>query len=324
LRILFITTDENNNLKAIDRAQGDYFENMALIGLRKFLGKDCVDYPRKRILYGDFSSVPKSSLHGQGFSLYHEVIQDISEEDRDLSKPFDVILYGTVMSWNMKEIPELESRCKVKFYIDGNDLYGIAQNNKYIFFRGEVLIGNQRSPSFKGQIIEEEDEIFPIGVGLPESRILPIDFSIKNKLYQSAYPRYALFEPVKEEKRAHHLFTDETQYYNDMATSWFGLSCKRGGWDAMRHYEIIAAGSVILYRDYDQKPRFCAPGDMPAITYSSREELESLLSKLIIDNQPTQNYIDILNEQREWLIKNGTVEARTKYMLGVLETHVNK
>lgn len=323
MKILYITTDENKNLHAADRAQGDYIENTILLGLRKILGKNCVDYPRKKILYHDWSSVNRDSLHGKGFSLYHEKMEDIPEECRDLTnQTFDVILYGTAYAWNMKDIPELEKKAKIKFYIDGHDLYGNATNGKYIKFRGEQLIGNQVSPSFKGQIIEEEPHVYPTGVGLPESRILPIDLSKKTQMIQKAYPRYALFEPAYEVNRSHHIFSDENEYYNDMSKSWFGLTCKRGGYDAMRHYEIIAAGALLLYRDYDLKPKLCAPGDLPAINYTSREELLSIMNSLVINNRPTDEYIHLLNVQRKWLVNNATTVARAKYVLEILNHYV--
>ena len=325
IRILYITTDENRHLGSPDRAQGDCIENGMLIGLRKLLKHDCVEYPRKKILYGDFSSVKKSALHGAGFSIYHEPMEDIPPEHRDLAdKKFDVILYGTAYAWGMQDIPALEKKCKLKFYIDGHDLYGTATRGKYIYYRGEKLIGNQVTPAFKGQIIQEEPDLYPIGVGIPESRILPIDLSKKCQLIQKAYPRFANFEPVQEENRQHHIFTDEEMYYEDMAKSWFGLSCKRGGFDAIRHYEIIAAGAVLLYRDYDKKPRLCSPVDLPTIGYSSPEELKSVMNRLLKDGVPTDEYLNLLNEQRQWLIETATTEARAKYIVKILESYVNK
>jgi hypothetical protein len=323
MKILFITTDENKNLHCADRAQGDYIENTILLGLRKLLGKNCVDYPRKRILYHDWSSVSRNSLHGRGFSLYHESMEDIPEKCRNLdTQTFDVILYGTAYAWNMTDIPELETKAKIKFYIDGHDLYGHATNGRYIDFRGERLIGNQISPSFKGQIIEEESHVYPTGVGLPESRMLEIDFSRKNQLIQKAYPRHAFFEPAYEVNRSHYLFTDENKYYEDMANSWFGLTCKRGGYDAMRHYEIIAAGAVLLYRDYNLKPKLCSPGDLPAMNYNSKEELIDIMNSLVVNNKPTGEYIHILNTQRKWLIDNATTVARANYILETLKKYV--
>ena len=324
IKILYITTDENNNLHKPDRSQGDYMENLILLGLRKILKENCVEYPRKKILYHDFSTVSKDSLHGKGFSLYYEKMEDIPDHCRDLTnQTFDVILYGTAFAWGMEDIPELEKKCKLKFYIDGHDLYGHATAGNYIRYSGEVLIGNQAKPSFKEQLILEEPHVYPTGVGLPESRILPIDLSKKCQLYQKAYPRMANFEIPNESNRAHYIFTNEEDYYEDMSKSWFGLSCRRGGWDAMRNYEIIAAGSVLLFRDHYLKPRYCSPGDCPAISYSTKEELQQIMSSLIVDNKPTDAYINKLNEQRDWLINNATEIARAKYILSILEKYVS-
>jgi hypothetical protein len=76
---------------------------------------------------------------------------------RDLTnQTFDVILYGTAFAWGMQDIPELEKKCKIKFYIDGHDLYGHATAGNYIRYNGEILIGNQAKPSFKEQLIFQE------------------------------------------------------------------------------------------------------------------------------------------------------------------------
>jgi hypothetical protein len=36
MRILYITTDENRHLHARDRSQGDYMENLILLGLERY------------------------------------------------------------------------------------------------------------------------------------------------------------------------------------------------------------------------------------------------------------------------------------------------
>ncbi len=321
MKILFITTDENKNLQYPDRCQGDCHENGALIGLRKLLGENCVDFPRKRILYHDWSDVKRSSLHGRGFSIYHEPIQDIPEKSRDLTnQTFDFILYGTAFNWGMTDIPELESKCKFKFYIDGNDLIGHAPNGKYIQYNGNMVIGNQISPAFKTQLIQEEPNLYPFGVAIPKSRILDIDLKRKKKLFQKSYPKEALFEP-KEINRSHYYFTEEEDYYNDMADSWFGLTCTRGGWDAIRNYEIIAAGALLLFRDYKYKPPLCSPVGLPTISYSSKEELFDLMNSLVKDNKPTDTYLELINLQRKWLLETATTEARAKYIIEVLENY---
>lgn len=52
MKILFVTTRNPNK-------QGDYLELSILHGLRKVLGENCVDYPKKKIMYHDFSETQK-------------------------------------------------------------------------------------------------------------------------------------------------------------------------------------------------------------------------------------------------------------------------
>ena len=84
MKIVYMTTEDPNS-------QGDYQEVSMLHGLREVLGDDCIDFPRKKIMYGDFSESPKNELHGWGFSLLTEPIADV--ESREL-KDIDFVLYG--------------------------------------------------------------------------------------------------------------------------------------------------------------------------------------------------------------------------------------
>jgi len=104
-----------------------------------------------------------------------------------------------------------------------------------------------------------------------------------------------------------------------MYNSWFGLTCIKGGWDSLRHYEIIANGACLLFRDYNQKPKLCAPQELPCFSYSSMDELNNLMNRLVINNKPTQEYYEMVLKQREWLLKYGTTEARA---IQIVETMI--
>ena len=58
MRLLFVPTTKVS-------AQNDYLEVSILHGLRALMGNDCVDYPRKKIMYHDFSDIPKDQLSGK-------------------------------------------------------------------------------------------------------------------------------------------------------------------------------------------------------------------------------------------------------------------
>src|SRR5690349_7275733 len=88
MKILFLTTRKPDK-------QGDFLEMMVFDGMRSLLGEDFVDYPKKKIMYGDFSESPKESLHGKGFTLLSKPFGEISyDRDRMKLKDFDVVLVG--------------------------------------------------------------------------------------------------------------------------------------------------------------------------------------------------------------------------------------
>ena len=47
-----------------------------------------------------------------------------------------------------------------------------------------------------------------------------------------------------------------SSYYEQYNNSYFAYTCKKGGWDCMRHYEIIAAGCLPVFKDFDMCPKY--------------------------------------------------------------------
>lgn len=46
----------------------------------------------------------------------------------------------------------------------------------------------------------------------------------------------------------------ESEYYSAYSDALFGITFKKGGWDCLRHYEIIASGTVPYFMDIDKIP----------------------------------------------------------------------
>jgi len=319
MKILFITTVN-------PRCQGDLLEVSILHGMRELLGDDCVDYPRKRIMYHDFSVSPKDQLHGRGFTLLTTPIEDIPDVLRNIStgSNFDAVIYGDGHIYGeVANDSRINSLANGNYWVlDGHDLYGGAPIK--IQHNGEEVIGVQFDRCFKRELvtgIDESRKIFPTGFGIPEERIRPISFEIKDQLYQKTVPDHAIFREIGDLGGgfSHHKFTDENEYYMDLSRSWFGLSSKKGGWDTLRHYEIIAAGALLLFRDYNQKPEYCSPMNLPAVSYSSPEELNSTMNNLVVDGKPTDEYIKLLDSQRKWLVDEATTKARAQYILNIIQ-----
>ena len=305
MKILYITITDK-------KQQGDYLEVMALRSLRSALGDNCIDYPKKKIVYGDWSEIDKESLHGKGFTIYTPPLKEIKSRDYE---DVDAIVYGFVNKPHYVNdvYPEIEKLDKPRIYIDGHD-------------DAEVV----KVPSIKHELRTPQPRVYPMNLAIPSSKIRKIDFSRKNQVFQKTAPPWARFKPMimGEQGRKLYIFDDEEKYYDDMAQSWFGLSCRKGSWDALRNYEIIAAGAVLLFRDYIHKPKYASPVGVPAISYSTPDDLAAIIERLlplrdgVWDGRPSQEYFNILNAQRRWLINMGTEEKLGEYLVSVIKQEI--
>lgn len=304
MKILYVTSQAVS-----PNAQGDFQENMILHGLRNVIGKNVVDIPRKKVMYGDFSEVTRTQLHGRGFTLYDGDILDLDAVERQIDpSKIDVILYGITNAYGITDYQDLNKLCDNIWYIDGHDTPDI-----------------KKKPCFKRELFNATEGVYPTGFGIPSKKIRPIHFN-KTRKYQTTAPEEAYFKPiVMQHLRNHYTYEwhQEKEYYDDMASSWFGLTCKKGGWDSLRHYEIMAAGSLLLFREYEQKPKLCAPVDLPCMSYTSLEHLEEITNSLVYNDKPTKKYYELLFAQREWLLKYGTTEARALQILDVLKETID-
>ena len=313
MKILFIPT-VNPNL------QGDILEVSILHGLRTVMGPNCIDYPRKKVMYHDWSETPKNTLYGKGFTLYTQPIQDI---DRNITE-IDVVLYGCGHAYGEPISSQINSLANNNvWYLDGHDLYGDAP--KKIFYNGEYIIATQFNNCFKRELVEENlTNVFPTGFGIPHYQIRPFNFKNKTQIFQQTAPPGALFQNYNLPSSTLHIFDNEYDYYKDMEKSWFGLTCKKGGWDCLRHYEIMASGACLLFRDYNNKPPLCSPQNLPCFSYSTLEELNDLVNRLIVNNRPTEEYLAMCLQQRQWLNSYGTTEARAIAILQILNKFILK
>lgn len=46
------------------------------------------------------------------------------------------------------------------------------------------------------------------------------------------------------------------------------------------------------------------------------------MSKLVINNSPTKEYLQMLEKQRKWLYNNGTTVSRANHLIKILEAHL--
>ena len=124
--------------------------------MKKVLGDKIVDYPKKKVIYGDFSEVKKEELHGRGFTLLRTPFIDDINRDVENQK-FDAVIYGDGHMYGEKFFIEKYDRLSNNnvWIVDGHDLHGKAlKKSKYLDVE---IISNQFDYSFKVSILYNTD-----------------------------------------------------------------------------------------------------------------------------------------------------------------------
>lgn len=49
-----------------------------------------------------------------------------------------------------------------------------------------------------------------------------------------------------------YIYQDEESYYEGYASAYYAVTMRKGGWDCLRHYEIILTGSVPFFLELDE------------------------------------------------------------------------
>jgi hypothetical protein len=280
LKILFITAPLYDNL-------GDSL----LIGFRELYGANCIDFPRKSIMYGEFPVI-----YGRGFTLWTRPIEDVPRNARALEE-IDLVIYS-----NYRRQKSIDWRLLVKnrhqaprvVYLDGND---------------DAYIDPFVRPLFKRELFESHEGVFPIGFGVPERFVRSIHLGQKKQLHQTHVQDSEFTQDTA------YKFTREDDYYDDLARSCFGITMRKAGWDCLRHYEMLAAGTLVMFKHFDQKPPLCAPQCPYFISYTDKKDFFEKAGRLWEEGKPNDEYVRILQAQREWLLKNATCTARARQLM---------
>lgn len=312
LRILFLT-----------ESREDYLADSILHGLIS-LGHDVTDYPQKHILYRRSSTcraTSEFSVRGNGFTLYGTL--DERPVDRSLitqkleNNFFDIVIIGQVWrQWGqLLDLASLLQAVPVVL-LDGDDdtrlfchsgtrirRYGWQpfpiRSGRCLYFKREWQGNARRARMYK---------LYPTSFSIPSEKIRSVDFASKSQRLAS----HCVDSEVAVACGLHtsYAFSSEEAYYDDLASSRFAVTTKRGGWDCLRHYEIAAAGALPCVRDLDIKPPTCAPHGLEAgincLNYKDWPDLQNQMDYL--DANPVQ-YQSLLHASGEWIRQFTTIAA---------------
>ncbi len=90
--------------------------------------------------------------------------------------------------------------------------------------------------------------LHPITFSIPEDKLCAFEnvYTCKTKILSNLIPG---------DTRTYIYHTEE-DYYNEYKKSYFAITTKKGGWDCMRHYEILANGCIPYFIDIEQCPQY--------------------------------------------------------------------
>jgi hypothetical protein len=286
MKILYIT-----NHLSIARASGgfisDYQNDLVFYGLRELFGDSVVDSTQIISLYKENENkIHPSHLWGgmTAFWLIGEnSIDRTNIEEKIKDKYYDLIIYGAIK--RCKDYYDLVSKtypANKIILIDGNDepeldpLY-----TKHLYFKRELQASH---PNLR-----------PITFGIPTCKLaLP-----NNNKTQD----YATCIPGQPET---YVFKSEQPYYEDYQKSYYGVTMKKAGWDALRHYEIL--GNYCL-------PYFVGLDECPKDTLFNLPKELILEGMNLANNFDEQKYFCILNEVFEYTKNNLTTKNIAKYII---------
>ena len=319
-RILFLT-----------ESREDYLADSLLHGLVS-LGHEVVDYPRKQILYSGYETCPvepKLGVRGHGFTLYgllpDRPVDRTFVIQRLESGWFDLVVIGQIWrQWGqlLDLAPLLQSVPVI--LLDGDDdtrLFHHSGTRLKRYGWQPFPIRSSRCFYFKRELQHHMVQrkwcrVLPASFSIPEEKIRPINFEVK---YQKL-ARHCVDPEVAKECGLHtsYAFDSEQDYYDDLAASRFSVTTKRGGWDCLRHYEIAAAGSLICFRQMEEKLSSCAPHGLRAnvncISYRDSHDLMHQLHALDAD---PKKYQLLLQGSTDWVRHNTTVAAARRLLQNI-------
>ena len=192
--------------------------------------------------------------------------------------------------------------CKNLAFIHGGDY--LKHNNAI----------DKHGPIFKRELEQSSDSIYPISFSIPSELIVDSIEIKKEKAFGSVIPSFMGQETFWKT----YVFKTEESYLNDYKKSLFGLTCKKGGWDCLRHYEILSTGCVPLFLDIESCPKdtlTTLPKDMLLEAFKLLDYNEISTELSMPKNFDINRYEKLANSLLEYTKKKLTTESSAKYLL---------
>jgi len=278
----------NEVLFISDNLQADYMSDIIFHGMRSILKENLIDANRIDFMYDDYKDI--KMVYGKGFTLYGKLdsklkIDRENIEEKIKNKYFKNIIYGSVFrKVEYFDIVKDVYKKEEIFFIDGEDW-----DVPYYKFIDQGIY-------FKRELEKEMQGVHPIQFAVPKNLI--IDHKPEKET-----PRIGTVIPNNV---CTYVFKDEKTYYEDYAKSYFGITCKKAGWDCMRHYEIMMNYCFPYFKELK---------DCPPLTMFRLPKKLIIKAMEDIEFNRFDYYDDAMSEIMDNLVNKLTTEKMAQYLL---------
>ena len=319
----------------------DYLADGLLHGLREILGEQIVDFPKAEHLYEEFTPYVNERIRGHGMTMYTCPLKNIDIDRSQIevrlsNHDFSCVVfscigrqYGLFTQWlhhyqltpvilvdgadSDLAVPHLKHRIK--------SLIFSAPTSRFLYFKREWTHKTHFNllaailTKLGLRVPSNYSNLRHIAFAIPPQKLRK-ETPIKTKLF----PTHIIDPEIRDVlgiKGESYSFSTEEEYYKDLAQSRFGITNKRGGWDCLRHYEIVINQAVPCFRNLNHKDPNCAPHGMNegnCVIYHSAEELLN-----ICQSMSEECYKKLQSAGQDWLKKQTTI-ARAREFLTAIET----
>lgn len=162
--------------------------------------------------------------------------------------------------------------------------------------------------------------LFMIDILCAANEPFPLPYAIPGcKIVQEIPKKDRDFAFIIPGKMDTYIYDSEIDYYKDYQRAYFAVTCKKGGWDCLRHYEILANGCIPYFIDIDA----CPSNSMYFFPKKLIKEAMALegVSLLKIDHSKFDEtkYYSLLDRLLEYTKKHLTTESVANYFLNTID-----
>lgn len=193
-------------------------------------------------------------MWGKGFTVYG-LLPEYDPQDAGVintqikDKKYDKVIIGIHHTYNNRYTEWLD---KINLYLS----HGYTKE-QIIVIDGWDRVDVCREAIDKTTYYKREHDgthqALPISFAIPEEKIFKKEWVVsKNMDFAPMIPAMFCWDNCPHIDS--YKYTEEEPYYQQYRDSYFAYTCKKAGWDCMRHYEILANGCVPWFTDIEKCP----------------------------------------------------------------------